>query len=41
MRRLLLALLFLAGGVAAEIRYPVHCETVAVRRAGGNLRRRS
>jgi hypothetical protein len=39
MRRLLLALLFLAGGVATEVRNPLHCETVAVRRAGGTLRR--
>jgi len=39
MRRLLLALLFLAGGVAAEVRYPVHCETLSVRRAGGTPRR--
>jgi hypothetical protein len=39
MRRLLLALLFLAGGVAAEVRTPLQCVTIAVRRAGGTLRR--
>jgi len=38
-RRLLLALLFLAGGVATEIKHPVRCDTAVVRRAGGTLRR--
>jgi hypothetical protein len=39
MRRLLFALLLFAGAFAAEVRYPLQCETVAVRRSGGTVRR--
>ncbi|SFN03066.1 hypothetical protein [Variovorax sp. OV329] len=40
MKRLWFALLFLAGGVAQELRNPVNCQTIATRQVVGALRRR-
>ena len=43
MRKLWLALLFLAGGLAHELRHPVSCQSIAAsaRQLPGNGRRRS
>jgi hypothetical protein len=40
LRRLLLALFFLTGGLAEEIRHPTQCDTVSVRRMREADRRR-
>jgi hypothetical protein len=41
MKRLWLALLFFAGGVAQEVRHPTSCETITARYAWSPTRRRS
>jgi len=39
MRKLWFALLFLAGGIAQELRNPVSCQTIATRQAAEPARR--
>jgi hypothetical protein len=40
MKKLWLALVFLAGGVAQELRHPTHCSCITARQSAAPKRRR-